>query len=103
MRKSLNGSATFETLEAERSRVVGSLDFSTVTPLLPLGAAAIDKGQAAVVDLSGVTGSDSSGLALLVEWLSLAKVARRPLRYENIPAQLHQLAELSDVDALISA
>jgi phospholipid transport system transporter-binding protein len=103
LRKSLNGSATFEAVEAERSRVVGSLDFSTVTRLLPRGAAAIDQGQAAVVDLSGVTGSDSSGLALLIEWLSLAKVSRRPLRYENIPAQLHQLAELSDVDELLMA
>ena len=102
MKSSANGSANFETLGAERSRVVGSLDFSTVTRLLPLGAAAIDGGRAATVDLGGVTGSDSSGLALLIEWLSLAKVAQRPLRYENIPAQMHQLAVLSDVDALLT-
>jgi phospholipid transport system transporter-binding protein len=102
LRKSQSGSATFEALEGERSRLVGSLDFSTVTGLLSRGAAAIDAGQAAVIDLSGVTGSDSSGLALLIEWLSYAKNARRSLRYENMPAQLHQLASLSDVEELFT-
>jgi len=103
VRESLNGKATFEVLEGERSRVVGSLDFATVTRLLPLGTAAIDSGKAAVIDLSGVTGSDSSGLALLIEWLSVAKDARHSLRYENVPAQLHQLAVLSDVEHLLEA
>jgi phospholipid transport system transporter-binding protein len=103
LKRSASGSATFEALEGERSRVIGSLEFSTVTRLLPQGTAAIDNGQAAVIDLSGVTGSDSSGLALLVEWLSLAKDARRSLRYENVPAQLQQLALLSEVDELLTA
>jgi phospholipid transport system transporter-binding protein len=97
------GSATFETLDDERSRVVGSLDFATVTRLLPEGSSAIDRGKAAVIDLAAVTGSDSSGLALLIEWLSVAKAARRSLRYENMPAQLHQLARLSDVEELLIA
>ncbi|MGA2187789.1 MAG: STAS domain-containing protein [Steroidobacteraceae bacterium] len=103
MRASGNGSATFETLDGERSRVVGSLTFATVTQLLPQGAAAIDAGHASVIDLAGVTGSDSSGLALLIEWLSVAKEARRSLRYDSMPAQLHQLARLSEVDELLIA
>jgi phospholipid transport system transporter-binding protein len=95
--------ATLETLAGERSRVVGSLDFSTVAHLLPIGDAAIAAGHAATIDLSGVTDSDSSGLALLVEWLSVAKSAQRTLRYENIPSQLIQLARLSDVEELLTA
>ena len=102
MKTSANASATFEAPEGERSRVVGSLEFSTVTRLLPRGTAAIKNGQAAVIDLSGVTGSDSSGLALLVEWLSAAREAGRSLSYENVPTQLHQLALLSDVEELLS-
>jgi len=94
--------ASFESLGGERSRVTGTLGFTTVTPLLPVGAAAIEEGHAAVIDLSAVTGSDSSGLALLIEWLSVARGAGRTLRYENIPTQVHQLALLSDVDALLS-
>ena len=93
--------ASFDVLEGDRSRVSGSLHFTTVTALLPLGADAIDRGRAAVIDLAGVTASDSSGLALLIEWLSLARGASRILRYENIPSQLQQLARLSEVEELL--
>ena len=59
------------------------------------------RGQASAIDLAGVTESDSAGLALLIEWLSVAQRAGRSLRYENIPLQLHQLARLSNVEELI--
>jgi phospholipid transport system transporter-binding protein len=94
--------AAFEPLAGERARVVGLLEFTTVTALLPLGSAAICEGRAPIIDLAAVTGSDSAGLALLIEWLSVAQAAGRGLRYENIPSQLHQLARLSDLDSLIS-
>jgi phospholipid transport system transporter-binding protein len=93
--------AAFEVLDGERSRVTGALHFTTVTSLLPEGVAAIDGGRAAVIDLASVTSSDSSGLALLIEWLSVAKAAGRSLRYENLPTQLHQLARLSEVEELL--
>ena len=93
--------AAFEVLEGDRSRVTGSLHFTTVSTLLPLGVAAIDSGRAAVIDLAAVVASDSSGLALLIEWLSVAKAATRTLRYENIPSQLQQLARLSEVEELL--
>jgi phospholipid transport system transporter-binding protein len=93
--------AAFEVLEGDRSRVTGSLHFTTVSILLPLGVDAIENGHAAVIDLAAVVASDSSGLALLIEWLSVAKAAARPLRYENIPSQLQQLARLSEVEELL--
>jgi ABC-type transporter Mla MlaB component len=65
------------------------------------GAAAIGSGDAAIIDLSGVTSSDSAGLALLIEWLSVAREAGRSLRYENVSAQIKQLAVLSEVDELL--
>ncbi len=93
--------ASFEVLEGDRSRVNGSLHFTTVSGLLHAGTDAIDSGHAAVIDLAGVTASDSSGLALLIEWLSVAKAAGRALRYDNMPSQLHQLARLSEVEELL--
>lgn len=95
--------ATFEVVEGERSRVVGRLDFATVSHLLPLGSAAIGSGRTPIIDLGGVTSSDSSGLALLIEWMSVAKAVAHPLTYENMPVQLHQLARLSDVEELLIA
>ncbi len=93
--------ASFEVLAGERALVEGSLDFGTVAHLLPQGSAAIDAGRAAVIDLHGVTASDSSGLALLIEWMSVAKRAGRTLVFENMPAQLQQLARLSEVEELV--
>ena len=95
--------ADFVPGEGERARVNGVLHFTTVTALLRSGSEAIANGHAAVIDLSGVKDSDSSGLALLIEWLSIARAEHKNLRYENIPAQLHQLARLSDVEELLTA
>lgn len=81
--------------------MVGSLHFTTVSALLSAGAEAIGRNEAGVIDLAGVTTSDSAGLALLIEWLSVAKGANRTLRYENIPCQLQQLARLSEVEKLL--
>jgi phospholipid transport system transporter-binding protein len=93
--------AQFEMQDGERSRVSGALDFATVGALLPLGADAIATGRAVVINLAGVTASDSAGLALLIEWLSIAHTQQRVLRYENLPSQLNQLAELSEVEELL--
>jgi phospholipid transport system transporter-binding protein len=88
--------------EGEHSRVSGALHFTTVSPLLGQGEAAIQNGRAAVIDLSSVSESDSAGLALLIEWLSVAKEAKRALRYANIPEQLRELARLCEVEALLT-
>jgi phospholipid transport system transporter-binding protein len=94
--------ASFEVSEGDRARVIGSLHFTTVSALLTAGEAAIRDGRTAVIDLAGVTASDSAGLALLIEWLSVAKGANRPLRFENIPTQVQQLARLSEVEELLA-
>ena len=95
-------SADFEMEAGGRSRLTGALHFTTVSALLERGHAAIVQGRAAVIDLSTVSESDSSGLALLIEFLSVAKEARHSLHYENIPEQLQELARLSDVEALLT-
>ena len=103
MNNSAGITADFEPQAGGRSRVNGVLHFTTVTALLRSGSEAIATDRAAVIDLSGVKDSDSSGLALLIEWLSIARAEHKSLRYENIPAQLHQLARLSDVEELLTA
>ncbi len=103
MKNSAGLTAAFEVQEGGRSRVNGVLHFTTVTALLRSGVEAISVGHAAVIDLSGVSDSDSSGLALLIEWLSVANAERRRLKYEHIPVQLQQLARLSEVEELLGA
>ena len=103
MNNSAGISADFEPQDGGRARVTGVMHFTTVTALLRTGSEAIANGRAAIIDLSGVKDSDSSGLALLIEWLSIARAEHKNLRYENIPVQLHQLARLSDVEELLTA
>jgi phospholipid transport system transporter-binding protein len=93
--------AAFVVGDGERSRVTGVLDFNTVGDLLAPGEAAILAGRAAFIDLAAVTEADSAGLALILEWLSVARASKHALRYENVPAQLQQLARLSEVEELL--
>lgn len=76
----------------------GELSFATVQATLDRQAA----DGATTVDLTGVTRTDSAGLALLLEWTRAAQT-RGGLRFENTPPQLRKLAEffgLSDLLAL---
>ena len=53
------------------------------------------------VDFAGVTESDSSGLALLLEWLRLARKGNQRIRFEHVPQQIIALARISEVDDLL--
>jgi phospholipid transport system transporter-binding protein len=53
--------------------------------------------------MSGVRQSDSAGLALLLEWVSWAQHYEREIVYENIPAQLMSIAEISEVTDILAS
>ena len=61
-------------------------------------AQAADAGE---IDCRGITTSDSAGLAVLLEWLSVAKRMGRSLRYAQLPEGLAALARISDVEQLL--
>jgi phospholipid transport system transporter-binding protein len=58
-------------------------------------------GAALTFDLAGVTAVDSAGLALLIDWLAVARVRGRELRYAQVPESLQALARMSDVESLL--
>jgi len=79
--------------------ISGRLDFTTATQALSavnehLSAISTANSQvndnAVVIDLNGVTHSNSAGLALLIEWLAQAQRASLTVRFENIPNSLRQ-------------
>jgi len=82
--------------------VRGELSFASVTRLLersrPLLAAA--KGQL-VIDLAGVDRSDSAGLALLMEWLRMARGLGTNILFRHVPEQMLAIARASDLERLI--
>ena len=54
------------------------------------------------IDLKQVSRSDSAGVALLIEWMRQAKKNNKAIRFNNIPEQMHEIAEGSGVDELLA-
>ncbi|HYM35406.1 MAG TPA: STAS domain-containing protein [Steroidobacteraceae bacterium] len=86
---------------AGRYKVAGSLVFTTVRDALKQSAAAFASESEWAIDLSQVSGADSAGLALLIEWHRLATKNNRPLRFIDAPTQLRALAKISDLDDIL--
>jgi phospholipid transport system transporter-binding protein len=92
-----------EALGEGRFKVAGPLSFETVKPLLIRSTAEFGALPRVEIDLSGVTQSDSAGLALLVQWMRQARAQQQQIRFKNIPSQLLALAQISDLDELLLA
>ena len=53
------------------------------------------------VDCSGITHSDSAGLAVLLDWMAIMKREGRPLCFANLPSSLLAVARISGVDEML--
>ena len=93
--------ARLESLGEGRFRVSGVLDGTTATEMLEQSEARFAQEPQIEVDLGGVGESDSAGLALLIEWLRIARQAGKQIHFSNLPAQVEALARISEVEDLI--
>lgn len=50
------------------------------------------------IDMQGVTLTDSAGLALMIEWLQLARAAKREIVFTNIPEQMRDLIRVNGLE-----
>jgi phospholipid transport system transporter-binding protein len=82
-------------------RLSGELNFASVPALLEDHHELFTAGATLCIDLSGVSYSDSAGLALLIEWLRLAQTRQCELRFQQIPAQMLAIAKVSGVDSFL--
>lgn len=94
--------ARLESLGEGRFRLEGVLDATTVVRILKQGNEQFAGMPAVQIDLSGVTATDSAGLALLIEWLRGARERGQLMRFGQLPEQLSALARISEVEALLS-
>ena len=101
MRDNGTSRAKFESLGAGRFRISGVLNASTAREVLEQSEARFEQFAGLDIDLGGVGESDSAGLALLIEWLRLARQWQKEIRFENVPAQIEALARISEVEDLI--
>lgn len=83
-------------------RVSGDLNAVSVPKLLDATADLFrQSGQQVRIDLAKVTRADSSGLALLIDWMRTARRQHQQLSFRRLPAQLLDMARVSGIEALL--
>ena len=92
-----------ESLGDGRYALSGDLGFENVPAVLEKSREAFSRERKIEIDLSGVTSSDSAALALLIEWIRLARARDVPIVYAGLPDLLLALAGISDLDEVFAA
>ena len=88
---------------AGQARIDGVLTLDTVASVYRQADVASKQGRhMSSIDLGGVSRVDSSGLALLLEWQSVAQQAGRSITIEAAPADLLSLASLCEAADLLA-
>jgi phospholipid transport system transporter-binding protein len=85
----------------ERVLAQGPLTFATARGASAQGEALLTGAAAGEIDCSGISAADSAGLAVLIDWLGVAKRTKRRLRYTHLPQGLTSLATISEIAELL--
>lgn len=88
--------------ESGRYAVVGPMTLPLAKQLLDAGRKVFDRNDA-VIDLQRVQEVDSTGLAIMLEWMRSAQRHNHRLSFINIPDNLKSLADVYGVSELLPA
>ena len=93
---------TLEDLGEGRFALSGRMSFDTAGSILSKSEDLFEQHTLLNVDLSGITHTDSAGLALLLEWITWANHTVREIRFEGMPAKIDAIAKTTEVDSLLT-
>jgi phospholipid transport system transporter-binding protein len=79
----------------------GHMTFETAGHILRDSEEMFDEHTLIEVDLSGVTDTDSAGLALMLEWITWANHTVREIRFHEAPHKIDAIAKTTEVDHLL--
>jgi len=81
----------------------GQLSFKTVPELWATNKISLfaDETDVLDIDLSQLERSDSSGLALLVEWYREAEQDGKKITFLNLPGQMYEMARISGLNEIL--
>jgi phospholipid transport system transporter-binding protein len=78
------------------------LTFATVTGILEQSRGLFAQADEVIeVELGAVERVDSAGLALLIEWLRLARDMNKSIRFSQLPEQMKAIAAACDLDSIL--
>jgi phospholipid transport system transporter-binding protein len=80
----------------------GEMNFDTAGDILKDSEQPFEKHTRIEVDLTGVSDTDSAGLALLLEWITWANHTVREIRFTGVPAIIDAIAKTTEVDNLLT-
>jgi len=90
-----------ETPDRDTLVLSGALTFASAARVYEQAVVALERGAQTRLDLSGLTRSDSAGLACVLALLARASRSGRQLRIANPPESLRALAEVCDAGGLL--
>lgn len=79
----------------------GRMSFDTAGQILRDSEGLFDEHTLIEVDLSGVSHTDSAGLALMLEWITWANHTVREIRFHETPEKIDAIARTTEVDHLL--
>lgn len=85
-----------------RFALTGEMSFDSAERILRASEKPFEEHTQLEIDLSGVTESDSAGLALLLEWVTWANHTVREIRFVGMPERVLAIAKTTEVDGLLS-
>ena len=85
-----------------RFALKGEMNFDTAEQILRQSEAPFEEHTQIEIDLSGVTDSDSAGLALLLEWVTWANHSVREIRFIGLPDRVMAIAKTTEVEKLLT-
>lgn len=83
-------------------KIQGDLSFATTTDLYESAREAMQQSLPASVELQAVERVDSSGVALMLDWIRAARASQQTLKFHNVPAHMRSIADLCSVGHLFS-
>jgi phospholipid transport system transporter-binding protein len=93
---------TLEDRGEGRFALSGEMSFDTAERILKESGEPFEEHTQLEIDLSGVTLSDSAGLALLLEWVTWANHTVREIRFTGMPERVLAIAKTTEVEGLLT-
>ena len=89
-------------IDGNTLRLIGDLDFSNVMPLYQKSIPLFQKDNATIcVDFSELASANSVVLALIINWMRLAKKHAKTIQLKNISQEIMSLAKSSGLDKVL--
>ena len=83
--------------------IVGSFTVEHVNSIISAGNEFIFQADHPNFDLSEIAVCDSSSVAMLIKWCSLAKNQNKQIKFSSMPNQMLAIMKVSGIDSLLES